>query len=159
MTEPEVDVEIVEVAARPTAIMREQTNWPQLGTTIQRLLDHVWTVMRTEAMAPRLSHDDFGENVILYLDSHPTIEVGVLVDRPIAETDGLEPSEMPAARIARAVHRGPYDQLGRTHGAVQAWCDANGETRTGVSWEHYGHWHENQNETETAVVYVLRGPA
>jgi len=152
----EPHVEIVEVTSRPTAVVREQTTWAQLGSTIPALLDRVWTVMRTDEMKPRLSHDDFGENVILYLDHHPTIEVGVLVDRSIAETDGLQPSELPAARIARAIHRGPYTELGRTHDAVQAWCTSNGHGLSGVSWEHYGHWHEDPNEMETAVAYVLR---
>jgi effector-binding domain-containing protein len=157
VTEPAV--EVLEVAARPTAVMREQTTWPQLSATIQRLLDHVWTVMRTDSMGPRLSHDDFGENVILYLDRHPTIEVGVLVDRPISERDGLIPSELPAGRIARAIHRGPYDQLGRAHDGMHAWCRANGQTLTGVRWEHYGHWRDDPNELETLIAYVLRSGA
>lgn len=151
----DIAVEVVDVDARPTAVVRQQTTWPQLGATIRPMLDKVWAVMRTPAMEPRLSHDEFGENVILYLDSHPTIEVGVLVDRPITETDGLVPSELPAARVARAIHRGSYDKLGPTHEAVQTWCRANGHTLTGVSWEHYGHWHEDPEAMETAVVYVV----
>ena len=151
----EVAVELVDVEARPTAVLREQTEWPQLGATIMRLLDRVWEVMRTEPMKSRLSHDEFGENVILYLDHHPTIEVGVIVDGPIDDSHGLLASALPAARIARAIHRGTYDKLGPTHDAVQQWCRDNGHTTTGVSWEHYGHWHEDPEEMETAVCYVV----
>ena len=151
----ELHVEIVDFDARPTAVLREQTEWPKLGATIMRLLDRVWEVMRTAPMEPRLSHDEFGENIILYLDHHPTIEVGVLVDGPIDEVHGLRASELPAARVARAIHRGPYDQLGRTHEALRTWCRDHGHILTGVSWEHYGHWHEDPAEMETALCYVL----
>ncbi len=152
----DIAVELAEVAPRPTAVIREQTTWPQLGATIMRLLDRVWPVMKAEPMSSILAHDEFGENVILYLDSHPTIEVGVLVDAPFTPVDGLEPSELPGGRIARAIHRGSYDKLGPTHEAVKSWCRDNGRVLTGVSWEHYGHWHEDPEQMETAVAYLLQ---
>ena len=153
VTEP--TVELVEVPARATAVIREQTTWPQLGATIMRLLDRVWPVMKAEPMSSILAHDPFGENIILYLDSHPTIEVGVLVDGSFTPIDGLEPSQLPGGRVARAIHRGSYDKLGPTHEAVQTWCRQNGQMLTGVSWEHYGHWHEDPEQMETTVAYLL----
>ena len=144
------------MSQRATAVIREQTTWPQLGATIMRLLDRVWPMMKAEPMSAILAHDDFGENVILYLDPNPTIEVGVLVDGPFLPTDGLVPSELPGGRIARAIHLGPYDRLGKTHEAVQAWCRDKGHQLSGVSWEHYGHWHEDPEQMETAVAYLLQ---
>lgn len=80
-------VEVAHCAPRSTAVMRETTSWPNLGATIMTLLDRVWALMRTPPFDALLAHDEFGENVILYLDSAPTIEV------------------------ARAIHHGPYDAL------------------------------------------------
>ncbi len=156
MTEP---VEVIDVAPRPTAVMRETTAWPELSTTIRRLLDHVWEVMGSEPMSSSLSHDPFGENIILYLDPRPTIEVGVLVADPIIATDGIEPSVLPGGRIARAVHRGPYELLSTTHEEVRGWCAANGLELAGTSWEHYGHWHDDPDQLETAIAYMLRSGA
>jgi effector-binding domain-containing protein len=151
--------EVAEVAPRPIAVMRAETKWDELAPTIRRLFDEVWKAMRTEASppgAPRLSHDTFGENVIVYLDRQPTIEVGVLVEADFAPFDGLEPSTLPGGRIARGIHRGGYDRLGPTYDALHKWCADNGHIPTGVGWEHYGHWHEDPEQLETMIALVLQ---
>lgn len=151
--------EVVEVAPRPIAVMRAETKWPELSATIQRLFDEVWKALRTEPSppgAPRLSHDAFGENVIVYLDRHPTIEVGVLVEGSFAPNGGLEPSTLPGGRIARGIHEGGYDGLGAAYDALHKWCGDNGLIPTGVGWEHYGHWHDDPEQLETMIALVLQ---
>jgi hypothetical protein len=40
---------------------------------------------------------------------------------------------------------------------VIEWCEANGHTRTGVRWEVYDHWRDDQDPAafETAVYWLL----
>jgi effector-binding domain-containing protein len=70
-------------------------------------------------------------------------------------------SSLPAGRAAVAVARGEPTAVGlaSVHTAVRDWCAANGHELTGVRWEIYDHWRENQDpalfETE---VYWLLGP-
>ena len=151
----ELAVEVVDVEPRPTAVIRETTSWPQLSTTIQRLLDQVWDVVGAEPRRSQLAHDGFGENVILYLDPKPTIEVGVLVGPSFEPAGPVELSSLPGGRVARAIHRGPYQLLGATHQEVRGWCEAHGHALAGISWEHYGDWHDDPAELETAIAYVL----
>ena len=151
--------EVVEVAPRPIAAMRAETKWDELAPTIQRLFDAVWTAVRTEPSppsAPRLSHDSFGENVIVYLDRQPTIEVGVLVEDGFAGHDGLVASSLPGGRIARGIHRGGYDGLGSAYDNLHKWCADNGHRPSGVGWEHYGHWNEDPEQLETMIALVLQ---
>jgi effector-binding domain-containing protein len=44
-------------------------------------------------------------------------EVGVPVARPVDPAGRVQPSELPATRIARTIYRGPYEGLG------DAWCE------------------------------------
>jgi effector-binding domain-containing protein len=151
--------EVVEAAPRPIAAVRAQTTWPELSATIHRLLDTVWAVVRSEPAnpgTPRLAHDAFGENVIVYLDRQPTIEVGVLVEDGFTPDGGLEPSKLPGGRVARGIHRGSYDGLPGAYDALHKWCADNGHIPTGVGWEHYGHWHDEPEHLETMIALVLQ---
>ena len=60
-----------------------------------------------------------------------------------------------AATTVAPVHTGPYDRLGETHAVVLAFCEHNGHTLSGVSWEIYGDWTEDVSALETDVVYEL----
>jgi effector-binding domain-containing protein len=148
--------EIVEVAPRPIAVMRAETKWDQLAPTIKRLLDGVWKVIGAQGEgAPRLAHDAFGENVIVYLDRRPTIEAGVLVEAEFTPIDGVEPSQLPGGVVARGIHRGAYDGLAAAYDELHQWCVENGHIPTGVGWEHYGHWNEDPEQLETVIALVL----
>ena len=52
-------------------------------------------------------------------------------------------------------HIGPYDQLGRAHAAIQAWCLAHERVIGRASWETYGDWTEDPAALETAISYLL----
>ena len=150
-------VELATVAARPTAVVRLWVTHDQLGASIVRALDDVWAFLRASDLAP-------GHNVVVYRgdigagDGAPVeVEVGVQVDRaPAGPTDGVVVAGgTPAGRAARAVHRGSYGGLPRTHQAVRDWCEANGHPLTGVSWEVYGDWTADPDALETEVFHEL----
>ena len=75
-------------------------------------------------------------------------------DRSRRSTDSSRP-QLPGGPRRAGDPSGSYDKLGPTHEAVQTWCRDNGHVLTGVSWEHYGHWHEDPEQMETAVAYLL----
>ena len=45
--------------------------------------------------------------------------------------------------------------IGAAHDAVVRWCDTQGERRTGVRWEVYGHWDEEHPEDFETEIYWL----
>jgi effector-binding domain-containing protein len=152
------DIEIATVESVPTAVRDTRVTIAELGAAIGKHLDEVWTYIRAEGdLSPRHS-------IVLYKGNPSAgpadVEIGVEVDRTFdgpSET-GVRCSALPAGRAARAVHRGPYDQMAKTYDALMAWADKGGHAFTGPSWEVYGDWHEDPAKLETEI-YFLLGPA
>src|SRR4051794_4442823 len=107
--EPVVDM--VTVEADPIAVRDGRTTLADLPATIRSLLDDVWTFVRAEDLNPRHS-------VVVYKGDPSAgpadVEIGVQVARrfELTSSTGVRCSELPAGRVVRAVHRGPYDQMG-----------------------------------------------
>jgi effector-binding domain-containing protein len=143
-------VSIVTTTATPTAVVREATTWEAFPTRWRVLLDEVWAFVRTNGLAA-------GRNVMLYADDVPNVEVGVEVSDAFAPGERVVPSAMPTGRAARTVLRGPPtpEGLGDAHSAVLRWCEANGERTTGVRWEVYGHWRDEDPDGFETEIYWL----
>ncbi|MET0134720.1 MAG: GyrI-like domain-containing protein [Kibdelosporangium sp.] len=68
-------------------------------------------------------------------DAPAEIEVDLPVIGPVEGISGAR--QRTACVMARTVHRGPYDQLGRAHEALAGWVAANGYQVTGPPTEVY----------------------
>lgn len=70
-------------------------------------------------------------------------EVGVPVSKPIAPTGRVKPGHLPAARVARTIYHGPYDErkegegLGNAWAAFDDWIEREGHTPAEDFWEVY----------------------
>lgn len=107
-----------------------------------------------EDARPGLGDSDLrtdGHNIMLYKDDVRNVEVGVQITRPFAPTGRVVPSRLLAGRVARTVHRGPYDRLADPHRAVRKWCVARGLALPGPRWEIYGDWNKDPAKLETEV--------
>jgi len=145
-----VDYEVtrVELPARPTAVVAQETTWEAYAKLWPALLDQVYSVVRG------LDQQSW-QNVMLYLDDQPNVEVGVLLEVPFEGDGRVVASELPAGAAATTLYRGPYDGLPGAHEAVIGWCTSEGLERTGVRWEIYGHAHPDPNQTETEIYWQL----
>lgn len=101
---------------------------------------------RPKGFRPRPAND---------VDNVPNVEVGVQVTGLFTPTGPVVPSRLPAGRVARTVHRGPYDQLDDPDRAVREWCSARGLALAGARWEICGDWRDDPVELETEVCYLL----
>jgi effector-binding domain-containing protein len=119
--------------ARPTAVVAEVTTWAEYPKVWGKLLDEVYSVVRSGT-----SGQTRWQNVMLYLDDRPSVEVGVFLDVPCTMGGRVVESALPAGDVATTVHRGSFES-GDAHQAVIDWCEAQGLARTGVRWEVYGH--------------------
>ncbi|HEY7354664.1 MAG TPA: GyrI-like domain-containing protein [Terriglobales bacterium] len=149
----QVRVEIV--PARQIAAVRRRVPLGQIAGAWRPALDKVWEFLRAN---PGLRSD--GHNVFLY--HHPEdrqspmdIDFGVEVTRLFAPSGEVTLAEVPAGKVASAVHIGAYEQLGRAHEAIHAWAAANRVTFAGKSWEIYGDWNEDVTKLETRIEYLL----
>ena len=146
------DVRIVMTAQTPTAVVAETTTWDEFPQVWGALLGEVWTFLRDSDLTT-------GRNVMLYKDDLPNVEVGAEVDGSFAASGRVVPSSLPAGQAATTVARGApsLEGLARAHAIVLDWCAANNHKLTGVRWEIYGHWLENQDPAlfETEVYWLL----
>jgi effector-binding domain-containing protein len=130
-------------------VVPARTTWEQFPAVWRELLDEVWACLRAKGITSDC------RNVMLYRDQVPNVEVGVALDTPPPLTGRIVASELPAGRIATTVHRGSYAGLGEAHGAVIAWCEANGCRRAGPWWEVYGAHDNDPSKVWTEVSYLL----
>jgi effector-binding domain-containing protein len=151
-----VTVSFVTVDPRPTAVVAQTTTWEEFPRLWRPLLDEVYAFVR---LRPDLATGHGGElwqNVMLYKDDRPSVEVGVLVSRAFEPVGRVIASELPGGEVATAIHRGDYARLGATHDAVRDELAGHGRELAGPGWEVYGHWRENPSELETEVFWLLR---
>jgi hypothetical protein len=146
------EVRIVSTAQTHTAVVAKETTWDEFPQVCRTLLDEVWTFLRKSDLTA-------GRNVMLYKDDLPRVEVGAEVDRSFAASGRVVPSSLPAGQAATTVARGAPspEGLARAHALALDWCSANDRKVTGVRWEIYGHWLENQDPAlfETEVYWLL----
>jgi effector-binding domain-containing protein len=153
---PTIPVTFVTVEARPTAVIAQATSWEEFPSLWGQLLDEVYRFVRPRGDLATGDGSERWQNMMLYKDDRPDVEVGVLVARRFEPAGRVISSLLPAGEVATAIHRGDYAGLGSTHDAVRAHVAAGGREPAGPRWEIYGHWREGPAELETEVFWLLR---
>ena len=64
-------------------------------------------------------------------------EIGFPVSKAVQELGRVKNSSVPAAKVARAVYQGPYEQLAEAWGALQGWVREQKLPETGRFYERY----------------------
>jgi effector-binding domain-containing protein len=151
-----VAVTFTRVDARPTAVVAQTTTWNEFPNLWRPLLDQVYRFVRSRTDLSTGDAAERWQNVMLYKDDTPNVEVGVLVKRPFRAERPVIASELPAGEVATATHHGDYARLGVTHARVREHVTAHGRELAGARWEIYGHWRADPSELETEIFWLLR---
>src|SRR5579862_3383641 len=122
------------IEARPTAVVAVTTTWTEFPKIWVSLLGQVYEFVRPRSELATGHGDELWQNVMLYKDQRPGVEVGVLVSMPFEAEGSVIPSALPAGEVATATHRGDYAELGATHEAVRAHAAAHGRELAGPCW-------------------------
>jgi effector-binding domain-containing protein len=151
-----VTARFVKVDPRPTAVVAQTTTWEEFPKVWGVLLGEVYEFVRPRPELATGDGDELWQNVMLYKDQRPDVEVGVLVSGPFQGEGPVIASALPAGEVATATHRGDYAKLGVTHQAVRDYATAHGRELAGPCWEIYGHARPDPSESETQVFWLLR---
>jgi effector-binding domain-containing protein len=143
------EVRLVDVESRPTAVVAAETTWPDFPGVWGQLLGEVWDCLRAGGINRGC------RNIMLYRDSVPNVEVGVLLGQPCPLTGRVVASALPAGTAAMAVHRGPFGDVGAAHDAVQGWCAAHAHRLSSTRWEIYGPHNDDPAQLWTEVYWLL----
>lgn len=139
-------MKLVDAVPAPTAVVRTRTTRAEFKPLIRALFDKVYS------SGVKLR----GHNVIVYRRGEGDaldMEVGVLLDAPVALAGELVAGETPGGRAITAVHCGPYERIGETYDAISAWAETQGVRLGGTFWEVYGDWNEDPAKLETQVYH------
>lgn len=137
-------------------MVAETTTWREFPRLWGQLLDEVYGFVRRRPELATGSGSESWQNVMLYKDQRPDVEVGVLVTAPFDPVGRVIASQLPGGEVATAIHRGDYRQLGGTHNSVREYVAAQGRELAGPCWEIYGHAHAHPSEQETEIFWLLR---
>jgi effector-binding domain-containing protein len=125
-------VSLTDVESRPTIVVAATTTWQDFPALWGQLLGEVWDCLHAGGIYRGY------RNIMLYLDSVPNVEVGVLLSQPCPLSGRVVASALPAGTAAMTVHRGPFGDVGAAHDAVLGWCAAHKHQPAGTRWEVYG---------------------
>src|SRR3954451_23582607 len=149
----EYDVRLEQLNSRPLAVVRRRAVSQDLSRVVPDACGTVWGVVRAQRVSGA------GRHVAVYLDDQINLEVGVELDAPFAGYGEVVGSATPAGLVATTTHYGPYGRLHEAHAAIRLWCERQGYTLAGPSWEIYGHWNDEWNrdpsQISTDVFYLL----
>jgi effector-binding domain-containing protein len=143
------EIEVRDVAARPTAVVAATTTWAEFPRLWPSLSGQVWASLRAEGITSGCP------NVMLYLDDRPHVEVGVELRQPARLAAPVVASTLPGDRVATTIHQGSYSGLAAAHRAVREWCATHGHEIAGPRWEVYGRHYDDPAELQTEVYWLL----
>lgn len=144
------------VEPRITAVIAQTTTWAEFPGLWRELLDEVYAFVRPRPELATGTGSELWQNVMLYKDDRPQVEIGVLASGAFAPEGRVIASELPGGEVATAIHRGDYALLGRTHDALREHVAARGRELAGPRWEIYGHWRDEPSDLETEVFWLLQ---
>ena len=126
--------EIVTTQPQATAVVRLTVPRAEIGKVMGPAIGEVMSAVAAQGIAPAGPLFSYHPRV------DPEVfdfEVGVPVGAPVAAAGRVEQGTLPAAKVARAVYRGPYEGLGPAWAELDAWIRANGHTPAAGIWECY----------------------
>lgn len=125
---------VVEVSAQHTAVIRLRIPRSEIRSVMGPAFGEVMAAAHAQDIGPA------GPLFSHHFQMDPEVfdfEVGVPVDEPVQLVGRVEPSELPACKVARAIYPGPYEGLGAAWGELNAWIETNGYTPAQNLWEVY----------------------
>jgi len=126
--------QIIQVSAQPAAVIhitvpRDQIR-AAMGPGYQELMETLAAQGVTPA-GPWFTHHHFMDPEVFDFD------IGVPISALVTPSGRVQPGELPAARVARAVYSGSYEGLPAAWGEFDAWLTAQNLPTAPNLWEVY----------------------
>ena len=125
---------ITQTDVQLTAAIRLTIRREEIRNVMGPGLTELMTVVALQGIGPA------GPWLTHHLRMDPEIfdfEICVPVTAPVTPVGRVQSSQLPAARVARAVYVGPYEGLSDAWGEFEKWMQDNGHTAGSELWEVY----------------------
>ncbi len=120
----------------PILFQNRRVGHDELGTVLAEVLPTVFSYVMEAGLAPA------GHPFVRYLSTTPAffvIDAGIPLVTAPAEAppaaSGIRTGDLPAGLAAVTTHKGPYEELGAAHAALDRWIAASAHEPAGDRWE------------------------
>lgn len=135
--------EVIETRARRAAVIRLTIPREQVKDVMEPSIGELITTIVAQGVSPA------GPIFAHHLRIEPGVfdfELGVPVSKPVKASGRVQPSELPARRVARTYYRGPYEGLANAWQEFNGWMTAQGLQGDTDLWETYETGPEASND-------------
>lgn len=126
--------EITEAPAQPTLVVKRTTTVPQLSAEIGHAYGAIMGYLAS------LGEQPAGMPFVCYTRMGPDsldVEIGFPVGHAIAGQGEVQASDIPGGKRAVTMHKGSYESIGATYGALMGWLGQQGLQPAGPFFESY----------------------
>lgn len=126
--------QIVQSARQRTAAIHVTVPRNEIGQVFPGAVAELLAALREQGIAPA------GPLLSYHLKMPSEVfdfEIAFPVEREVTSSGRVFASEVPAAKVARTIYRGPMEGLGAAWGELRNWMSASGHTAGAVVWESY----------------------
>ena len=138
MTDNE-EIEIVELEATKVMGMRRTGEYTMISKMLPALYEYAFS-KGIEVTGPAIfvCHECSKEEAEKAMkDGNADVECAIPIVSEAEPGEGMTVYELPAAKMAKIVHKGPYEQCENAYNKLFAWLGENGKQITGPIREHY----------------------
>lgn len=125
---------VLQTEAQPAAVVQVTCSLDEIQTVMGPAIAEVIAAARSQGVGPA------GPVFAHHLDMKPgtfNFEVGVPVSTALRPVGRARPGELPAAKVARSLYKGPYEGLGEAWNQFMAQIEAAGHQPAPNLWERY----------------------
>jgi effector-binding domain-containing protein len=126
--------EITNTTAQRSAVIRLAVPMSDMPKVVHPALSELMSAVKSQGIGPASAW-------FIYVHSMDgtkmDFDVGVPVTDPVKPFGRVKASQLPAARVARTIHHGPYEGMPAAWAELDAWIAKNGHKAAGPLWDIY----------------------
>ena len=126
--------EIAQTAAQRTAFIRLTIPRAEIQKVMGPGIGELMSTVAAQGVAP--AGPWFNHHLRMEPDTFD-FEISVPVAKPVVAAGRVQPGEVPAMAVVRAIHRGPYESLPDAWREFDAWIKTSGHATGPELWERY----------------------
>jgi AraC family transcriptional regulator len=122
------EITIVEVKPQRVLGMRKRGKYPMIATLLKDLCEFAFA-REVQMIGPPIfiCHETSEEAMEADAAGNADVEVAIPVTGTVAETEEIKAYELPGGKMAKIVHKGPYEECGPIYEKLFAWLAAQGK--------------------------------
>jgi len=132
------EITVVDVEPQLVIGMRKRGPYPEIGNMIKELFEFAMG-RNIQLMGPPMfvCHETPEGAIKANEEGNADIEVVIPVAEKIEDTDEVKCYALPGGKMAKTVHKGPYEDCGLTYEKLFLWLGENGKEIVGPTREAY----------------------